>query len=487
MALATIGNSNHPADLVAFHHAALFSSTLDTLETAINNQYLPPLPGLTLHTLRRHRPSLEATAMGHMDARRKNIQSTKKKSRKAKQGDDVWTLVQSIKESQPDDTALEATCRYPLQDTARSHHCYLATAEPKSIVYTDQTRRFLVPSSTGNNNLLIAYNYNSNNILLCPIKDRSQQSLSTAIKDVHETLKRGGCQPKYHRKDNECPQLVKDYFNQEEINYQLAPPGEHRTNAAKRAIRTAKNHLKAGWWAMDKDFPMHLWDQTIPQAEISLNLLRGSRINPKLSAHEQLHGRFDFNATPLAPPGVKVLAHARAGERATWATNAFEAWYVGPALEHYRCFTVWATKTRKPRIVNQVLWFPPKAFPKLTSKDLLRATIEDLKVILLNPPTETYVGNLEQTQRGELLQLQEVLHQTAQPVQLKKTAPLLGVPAATQPKQSTATFTESAHAPLLGVPNTHTEDSTPQRSNQSSQQPIRYVPTMANQAIDQPN
>ena len=249
--------------------------------------------------------------------------------------------------------------------------------------------------------------------------------------------------------DNGCPQLVKDYFNQEEIKYQLAPPGGHRTNAAERAIRTAKNHLKAGWWAMDKDFPMHLWDQTIPQAQISLNLLRGSRINPKLSAYEQLHGRYDFNATPLAPPGVKVLAHVRAGERATWATHAFEAWYVGPALEHYRCFTVWATKTRKPRIVNQVLWFPPKAFPKLTSEDLLRATIEDLKVILLHPPTETYVGNLEQTQRGELLQLQELLHQTAQPVQAKKqTAPLLGVP--TEPKQSPPS-TAGAHTPAPSI------------------------------------
>jgi hypothetical protein len=79
MALAAIGNSNHPADLVAFHHAALFSPTIATLETAITKQYLPPLPGLTLHTLRKYTPDLEATAMGHMDAKRKNIQSTKPK------------------------------------------------------------------------------------------------------------------------------------------------------------------------------------------------------------------------------------------------------------------------------------------------------------------------------------------------------------------------------------------------------------------------
>jgi hypothetical protein len=39
------------------------------------------------------------------------------------------------------------------------------------------------------------------------------------------------------------------------------------------------------------------------------------------------------NATPLAPPGVRVLAHAQTGERKTWATNAIDAWYVGPAMD----------------------------------------------------------------------------------------------------------------------------------------------------------
>ena len=82
MALAAIGNSNHPADLVAFHHATLFSPTLATLETAISKQYLPPLPGLTLSTLQKYKPDLEAMAMGHMDAKRKNIQSTKPKRSK---------------------------------------------------------------------------------------------------------------------------------------------------------------------------------------------------------------------------------------------------------------------------------------------------------------------------------------------------------------------------------------------------------------------
>ena len=33
-----------------------------------------------------------------------------------------------------------------------------------------------------------------------------------------------------------------------------------------------------------------LWDQLLPQAEITLNLLRASRLNPKVSAWAQLHG-----------------------------------------------------------------------------------------------------------------------------------------------------------------------------------------------------
>ena len=68
----------------------------------------------------------------------------------------------------------------------------------------------------------------------------------------------------------------------EGIDYQLVPPGVHRRNAAERAIRTFKNHFIAGLCSTDKNFPLHLWDQLVPQAELTLNMLRGSRLNPKV-------------------------------------------------------------------------------------------------------------------------------------------------------------------------------------------------------------
>jgi hypothetical protein len=339
--------NNTPADLVAFAHAALFSPALSTLRKALEKGFLPPFTGLTEAALARFPPSLEATAMGHLDAQRKNTRSTKPKP-------------------QPPHEE-ELTDAFPPQPkkTTRTNACFLATTDPTHIVYSDQTGRLPHPSSTGNNYLVVAYDYDSNSILLRPVKSRAAAHLTAAIADIHATLTRGGCQPQFHRLDNECAQELKEYFAQADVQYQLAPPHEHRSNAAERAIRTAKNHLAAGWWSMDPNFPMHLWDKTIPQAELTLNLLRHSRINPTLSAWEQLHGKYDFNRTPIAPPGIRVKAHARPTQRQTWAPHTFDAWYVGPALDHYRCYTVWATQSRQTRIVNQLMWFPHRSFPRL--------------------------------------------------------------------------------------------------------------------------
>eukprot|EP00957_Ditylum_brightwellii_P020660 1558100-Ditylum_brightwellii.AAC.1 len=66
---------------------------------------------------------------------------------------------------------------------------------------------------------------------------------------------------------------------------------------------------------------MHLWDRLLLQASITVNLLRTCRINPKLSAYEYLHGTFDYNATPLALPGTKVLIHKKVDQRTSWGTH----------------------------------------------------------------------------------------------------------------------------------------------------------------------
>jgi hypothetical protein len=91
---------------------------------------------------------------------------------------------------------------------------------------------------------------------------------------------------------------------------------------------------------------MHLWDRLLPQAVITLNMLRTSRINPNLSAATHMFGQYDFNRAPMAPPGTRIIAHETPNRRRTWAPPGKVGWYIGPALEHYRCYTVYITKTR---------------------------------------------------------------------------------------------------------------------------------------------
>ena len=79
-----------------------------------------------------------------------------------------------------------------------------------------------------------------------------------------------------------------------------------RANAAEKAIGIFKDHFISGLAIVNPNFSLHLWCRLIPLAVTTLNLLRPSRINPKLSAYEILNGVFDYNKTPLAPPlGVR--------------------------------------------------------------------------------------------------------------------------------------------------------------------------------------
>ena len=98
----------------------------------------------------------------------------------------------------------------------------------------------------------------------------------------------------------------------------------HRYNAVERVISTFKYHFIAGICATDPDYPMQNWDRLPKQAEITLNLLRLSRLNPIPSAYAQINGEFDFNLTPMPPPGTRTPVHEKPHSRGTWALQIHE-------------------------------------------------------------------------------------------------------------------------------------------------------------------
>jgi hypothetical protein len=168
--------------------------------------------------------------------------------------------------------------------------------------------------------------------------------------------------------------------------------------------------------SVDRDFPIHLWDRLLPQALLTLNLLRGSRINPKLSAYAQIHGTFDHNRTPLAPPGIRVMVHQKPSTRLSWGTHAIDGWYIGPALESYRCYRVWIWETRMERICDTLEWFPTKVnLPTVSNTDLILAALQDILRILQNPLPDKSLPPLDPTHVQALVDTSDLLTRVISP------------------------------------------------------------------------
>ena len=67
----------------------------------------------------------------------------------------------------------------------------------------------------------------------------------------------------------------------------------------------------AGLATIHPEFPITEWDRLVPQAEMTLNMLQNSRINCILSAYAYLFGQYNFNVTPMAPPGTLVAVYVK--------------------------------------------------------------------------------------------------------------------------------------------------------------------------------
>ena len=199
-------------------------------------------------------------------------------------------------------------------------------------------------------------------------------------------------------------------FGRQPVDFQLAPPHMHRRNAAERAIRTFKNHFIAILCGTDPNFPIALWDRLLPQALLTLNLLRPSRINPRLSAYAQLHGAFDYNRTPIGPLGTKIVVHIKPEVRETWAPHAAPAWYIGPAMDHYRCYRSYILETRAERTADTIEWFSVHTpLPTPSAAETIAAAAQRLITALKEKPkSPSPLDNIDPHQLQALDQLSSI-------------------------------------------------------------------------------
>jgi hypothetical protein len=144
--------------------------------------------------------------------------------------------------------------------------------------------------------IFVAYIYDLNAILVRAMPSKNDAALITAFTNILTALTARGCMPTLNVTDNECSKMVEveAYIKSNKTDIHLVPPHNHCINAAKCAIATFKEHFIAGLAMVNKNCPLQLWDEFLHQVELTLNLLRFSRRDPRKSANKEVNGFFDF-------------------------------------------------------------------------------------------------------------------------------------------------------------------------------------------------
>ena len=154
----------------------------------------------------------------------------------------------------------------------------------------------------------------SNTILVSPIKNRKDAELQRACLELLHRAKEPVITAKKNVLDNEFSTNMKELIRKE-CKLELMPPGCHCQNMAELSIKAFKHNFIAILSGVNVTFPMALWDKLLPQAEVTLNLLRQSQKIPTVSTHAHLHGNFDYNRIPLSSLGCAVQLHEDADNR----------------------------------------------------------------------------------------------------------------------------------------------------------------------------
>jgi hypothetical protein len=191
---------------IAFYHASLFSSYLSTWCQAIDAGHFTTWPGLTSSAARKYPPQSTPMYQGHLDQVRANIWSTR--------------LPASLMQQPTTDADTAADMAPSAEDNTRTILIYTDCHCTTSMVYTDPTGKFLVPSVSGNQYVLVVYEYHSNYIHAEPMIYRTAPSIIADYQQNITFLQSGGFKPLLQRLDNEATGALQEFLAVSEIDFQ---------------------------------------------------------------------------------------------------------------------------------------------------------------------------------------------------------------------------------------------------------------------------
>jgi hypothetical protein len=312
------------ANNIRFAHQSLCSLHISTLLKAIRCGYFKECPNLMAKGVLKYLNPSPATAKGHMKQPRQGIRSTR---RCPQDGGPPMPQVRpgvnnnkiSIDNKSDDDSADKITFVQPSMnanviesdnDSIAKVFIFDVFADKRTgFLYSNLTGAFPFMSLEGNVCFLVIYHYKSNSILALPIANFADNTILAAYQQQFEPPKSKGHKFKVNVMDNQASKIIKNYLTIKQCDNLLVKPNNHRVNAAERTIQVFKAHLISALATTNGNFPLQLWDWLTSQMEDTLNMLCPSCINPTMLVYEAVHGPYNWNHFPLAPPGCKAVIY----------------------------------------------------------------------------------------------------------------------------------------------------------------------------------
>ena len=128
-----------------------------------------------------------------------------------------------------------------------------------------------------------------------------------------------------------------------------------------------------------------------------------------------MFGEFDYNKSPLAPAGTKVLVHEKPKQRGSWDDHGIRGWYIGPEVNHYRCYNCYLPTTHGERTSDTVEFFHHVApMPQQSSRDQAIQAVRDLIHTIRNPSPASPFPTFGPTHTAALSQLADLFQTKAE-------------------------------------------------------------------------
>ena len=267
-----------------WYHSAVGFPTKETFLDAVRAGNYSTWPGLTVSMIHHHFPDSVKTAKGHLKGQRQGIRSTKQKALDKM----VETALVRIKQENNDS---------PPATIAWDHNIFTYVKDLCETIHADQTGGFPYTSQCRNRYIMVAIHLDTNYIFVEAMKNRTQEEMMDTYQRIVNHMRSAGLGLKLHILDNECSKAFKQLIGENKMTHELVPPGNHRRNQAEQAIQTFKAHFIAILAGVDDKFPLSLWCHLLEPAELTLNLLRPSKVIPKISAFAHGHGHHNGRLT----------------------------------------------------------------------------------------------------------------------------------------------------------------------------------------------